>query len=526
MKRTLQLALHLGMSFALAATVVRADGVTFRTVKAEETGIKAIVEKWRADELASHGGKKPSHWWWPWGLTAFDYDRDGDIDLLPTHHGGAHGILLRNLLAETGKLTFVEATKEVGLERHDLPTAIGKRTWTWDFDGDGWLDIIGIRSPNLLNQGGKKFVKAGKSPFDNFHPREIIDVNDDGYPDITTTGGGTWLFVPESKTFRRTDAETPAILANIPEELKAALAEKKKLKRNRFFRIHYLTDYDLNADGINDVIIRGEGSYGAEILGRYLIADGDGKLTDRTRELRLPEEGAPIMVKDLTGDGRLEVLVAVGKQAGLYLSDGKGHFSVKDGELKKFLERGGPYLLRAWTADFDNDGDEDLVVSNPRYGNEQVYENRGEGNFTKVLQAGGWDSAPVCIVDMNGDGLIDLAIGGPGHHDSTEITLYLNETPNPGNYCNIHLRMDAPNPYAIGALVEVYAAGELGKPGARPFLAENAHHDATAVHVGLGRAEAFDLRVTFPGKPPVELRNVAAKKRLQIAPDGQPEEPD
>ena len=45
-----------------------ADGISFKTVTAKETGIAPIIEKWKADELASHGDKKPSHRWWPWGL--------------------------------------------------------------------------------------------------------------------------------------------------------------------------------------------------------------------------------------------------------------------------------------------------------------------------------------------------------------------------------------------------------------------------------------------------------------------------
>ena len=250
------------------------------------------------------------------------------------------------------------------------------------------------------------------------------------------------------------------------------LAETKKKKNNRFFRVVYYTDYDLNGDGRNDVIVAGQGAYGGDILGRYLIADAAGKLTDRTEASGLPTEGAPILIHDLTGDGALDILVATGKGAGLYVNDGKGHFTVQGGALKKILERRGPYLLRAWTCDFDNDRDGDLVVSNPRTGDEQVYENQGGGSFRRVLKASGWDSDPVVICDINDDGLMDVVIGGPGHHQSTEITVYLNGTPNAGNFVKLYPRMDAPNPFAVGTLVEVFAAGDLGKPGPRPYLVE------------------------------------------------------
>jgi len=502
------------------------EGLAFKAAPAEVTGLRKIMETWKAEELARVGGKAEALGWWPWGLTTFDYDRDGDIDLLATQHSGRHGILIKGLFKETGKLAFVEATKEVGLERADLPCAIGRRSWAWDFDGDGWLDLIGIRSENLLNKGGKRFEKIGKSPFDNFHPKEIIDLNGDGYPDILTTDGAMFVYVPESKTFKQLKADASAIPSLIPAELKKTLDEMKQKKNNRFFSLRYHTEYDLNGDGIKDVVIGGEGAYGADVIGRYLLADKDGKLSDRTAELGLPTDGAPILIHDLTGDGYLDILVATGPRAGLYLNDGKGHFAVKDGALKKFLEQGGPYLHRAWLADFDNDGDPDLVVSNPRLGAEQVYENEGGGNFRKVLDAGGWDSDPVCIADMNDDGLPDLAIGGPGHQASTDITIYLNETPHPGNFCNLYPVSAAPNPYAVGALVEVHAAGAMGKQGVIPLLVEKAHPDATPVHVGLGAATTFDLRVTFPGKEPkvVELKAVEAKKKLRITPNGNAEE--
>jgi hypothetical protein len=109
-----------------------------------------------------------------------------------------------------------------------------------------------------------------------------------------------------------------------------------------------------------------------------------------------------------------------------------------------------------------------------------------------------------------------VAIGGP----RDQVTLLLNATERSGRCCRLELRMPAPNHYAVGARVEVFRAGTLKSAGARPIRIETASPDAAPIHLGLGKARHFDLRVTFPGHPPQEWYNVEARERLQISPDG------
>jgi hypothetical protein len=200
------------------------------------------------------------------------------------------------------------------------------------------------------------------------------------------------------------------------------------------------------------------------------------------------------------------------------LGDGRGNFTLSEGAPTTFLRRKGPYLHRAWTVDFDCDGDPDLVLSNPRYGAEEIYENTGRGQFELLHKARGWDSDPVVICDVNVDGLPDVAIGGPGN----SITIYLNASPNPGNFCNVYVRAAAPNVFAAGAKVEVFRAGRLGVVGARPRLSMKAPSGGEPIHVGLGEAKTFDLRVTFPGEDPkiIDIKALKACPRITVTPDG------
>jgi len=327
---------------------------------------------------------------------------------------------------------------------------------------------------------------------------------------------GRLLYDPEKKIFKHTRVPH-ADWARLPEDLGKAITDRlgkqkkigrKMYKINRYMRLFY-TRADLNGDGREDLVVAGYGPYGGDKFGHYLLAGADGELVEATEQLGLPENGTPIRVEDVTGDGLPEVLVAHGKTwAGLYVNRG-GKFERKAGPLTDFLVGRDPYLFKAWLADFDNDGDLDVVISSPRYGRERVFENLGGGEFKLVLASPGWDNEPVVICDINDDGKLDLIIGTKDKKKTTDVLICLNDTPKVGHFAKILPRMPAPNRYAVGAIVAVFKAGQLGKPGAKPFLIRKAHPDSRPVHVGLGAADRFDLRVTFPDGKITELRQAA-----------------
>ena len=508
-----------GFALLAACIVLRAaeptdkGAVDLQVISGEETGLTKIMENWAADELQRQGGKYGDHGWWLWGLTAVDFDNDGDADLVPTHHGSSGGLLIRNLLKETGKLTFTNATAAMGVASRDLPQGMGLRTFAMDLNGDGWLDLVGVRSAHFINEKGMRFVPAGKQRFDTIYPLSTDDFNGDGHPDFED-GVNAMIWNPAASEFKAQALSLP-FTSNIPPVVMEQVAEK--LKKVRFWRYHYITDCDLDGDGINDVVVTGFAGYSGNGQTRFLAADKDGRLADRTDASGLPGDAAIILLFDFNGDGAVDVLNAQTPQSGLYLNDGHGKFTLTPGPVTAFLKQTGPYLHRAWAVDFNCDGKPDLVLSNPRFGRAEIYENLGGGNFKVLHKATGWDSDPVAVCDVDGDGLPDVVIGGPAN----SITIYLNRTPAPGRYCNIYPRMNAPNLFAVGSVVEVYRAGELGKSGSRPILRSKAPADGTPVHIGLGEAKQFDLRVRFPApdRKLVELTAVETKK-VTVTPDG------
>lgn len=529
--------LAFGLCWFVFHETARSAEVEFEVLPGAKTGLRPAMEKWYELEMERQGGPgKQSHGWWPWGIRVFDFDRDGALDILASHHGVPRSILLRSQFPKLKELRFTNATTELGVDNRDLPGA-DDRPWVWDFDGDGWLDIAGLsdESPasSAWNSAGQKLMATSKPLLPKIaHPREVLDLNGDGYLDLDGGSKGQLFYEPESKTYRHDAARRFNQPEGLPTELVQTLEAVKKEKQNRFFALDYWTNcplgydtlgydprpIDLDGDGRGDVVVHGSGGYGATYLGRYLFRGVDGTFTDRTLERGLPENGAPILVEDLTGDGRPEILIAGEKESGLYLNDGSGKFSRVAGKLTDFLVRRGPYLLRAFRADLNNDGQLDLVMSNPRLGQVAVFQNQGKGEFQQIFAQGNcWDSNPIAIADLDGDGRLDLVIGGASEKDSkTDITIYRNATRAAGHYLQLTPRMPAPNPYAVGTVVEVFQPGELEKAGARPFFVEKAHIDGTCVHVGLGANPTCDVRLTFPGGKVVLARNVAADQVVTI----------
>lgn len=489
-------------------------GIAFKVLAGDETGLKALIGKWKADELARQGGKFGSHGWWPWGLLAFDYDNDGDMDLLAQHHGAPQSLILRNEFVEKGTLTFVAANPELGLPGNGLAGCF--KPWTLDIDGDGFLDLLyNDAQPNTIffNCGGKKFEPMGMGFGQLDGVRALPELSPEGYP---AAGHSTlrYMYDASAKKFK-SQPYTDPLAARWPETVAESLAAMKKEPRNRFLKIYHFEQANFTGNGNRDQACAGFASYGGSLFGRYMIADKDGKLTDATEQLGLPKDGTPILLTDLNGDGCDDVLV-VG--AGMYLSDGKGKYAPQSGQVTDYLKRIGSYVHKVVPVDFNRDGRMDLVLNNCRFKSVALFENLGGGAFKPLNTVTGWDADPVSVCDINNDGLLDVCVGGP----EETVTILLNQTAKPGNGCLISVRATAPNPFATGTKLECFHSGDMGKPNARPFRTATIQSDGQPVQVCVAQETHFDLRAVFSGKDgkTVELKNIEAKGRWTLTPDG------
>lgn len=485
------------------------------------TGLSDILKHRRESLEKKHGKPLKSHAWWLWGLSTFDYDLDGDLDLIVSIHGTKNGLILRNQQKETGRIAFEDVTKKLGVDG-DVP-GTDNYPLVWDFNGDGYLDIAGLLddspTPCLINRAGKRFEKAPYSLHPLNYPEPIKDINGDGYPDIYQDRRGKrvqFTYDPKTESFVKHEFVVPPVI-QLPAEVEKDIAHLRSLKKNRFVKLKLLPA-ELNGDGRLDYVLQAFGSYSGARLGWYLVRDKDDKFRDQTKAMGLPRDGAPLSLLDIDDDGDQDVLIVSSKEGGVYLNDGRGKFTHQPSPLSDFIQQRCPYLHFMFTADLDNDGDLDIAISNRRYGKQKVFENIGGGQFLLAFESKGWDADPLVLRDIDNDGLIDLIIGGAGEKEN--IGIFLNKTAEPGNHVALNLRMDAPNGYAVGASVELFHRNEMRKTNARPFRVETANPDGSPIHIGLGKATSFELRVKFPGKPVAEILELKANESVVITPAG------
>jgi hypothetical protein len=162
--------------------------------------------------------------------------------------------------------------------------------------------------------------------------------------------------------------------------------------------------------------------------------------------------GAGVAFFDYDGDGHLDIYFVNGsylkevshprgrKLAGklrnaLYRNNGNGTFT--DVTIRAGVGNQG-YGMACISADYDNDGDADLFITN--YGPNVLFRNNGDGTFTDVtgkagVGGGNLFSTGCTFLDYDGDGYLDLYVGNYLLYDPNYKYYYAAEAfPGPLSY--------------------------------------------------------------------------------------------
>lgn len=119
-----------------------------------------------------------------WSSAIFDYDNDGDMDILIGRNGSTGNKFLRNNLDTNNneEEAFTNITTGSGW---DAETSNNRDYIAYDFDNDGWVDVMGGGNKIMFNKGNGTFAPSNYS---NMGVGAVGDLNNDGFLDILTNG--------------------------------------------------------------------------------------------------------------------------------------------------------------------------------------------------------------------------------------------------------------------------------------------------------------------------------------------------
>jgi hypothetical protein len=433
------------------------------------------------------------------GVTAGDYDNDGDPDLFVSNYG--LNVLYRN----NGDGTFSDTTAVAGVAG---AATVGAGASFFDMDADGDLDLYVANYVQFTYEthrvvhvdGYPQYVGPREYPPE---PDQVYRNNGDGtFTDVSRESGvgqhaGTGMGIVAADFDQ--DGDTDMFVLND--------VASNFLFRNdgsgRFEEVGLVSGFACN--GLGDEL----GSMGID-CGDY---DNDGWLdlfmTSYQNEL-------PVLYRNL-GNGSLEdVTIRTGA--------GEGCF---------------PYVnWGTGLVDLDNDGDRDLfVVCGHLQDNVELVDqttgykvhnvllmNTGNGKFVNVSEAAGdglrlkRSGRGAGFDDLDGDGDLDVAI----LNSRDPPTILRNDSAAPHHWLQLTLRGCRANRDGVGARVRV-VAGDL-------TLVDEVHsgrgyqsHWGSRLQFGLGDRDRVDLiEIRWLGGGQQRLENVAADQWLTIVEKGQP----
>ena len=480
------------------------------------------------------------------GVVAWDYDGDGDDDLLFVQSGEVRpedARAWRNVLYRNDGVRFVDVTGTAGL----YPDVYGMGAAAGDIDGDGdpdlFLTAFGL-DRLFLNRGDGTFAdetdaRGALNP-DWGTSAAFSDTDRDGDLDLYVTNYVDFAFDKNpicgiQKRGLRTYCN-PDPYEGLADRFFVNRGDGTFVDATGQAGLGSATGKgmgvvfgDLDRDGDPDLYVandltanflfrnRGDGSFEEIALLSGVAFDERGQ----------PEAGMGVDLGDLDGNGYEDIVVThVDEQTNaLYQNTGLGLFSDRRW-LARFAEPS--YYMVGFgvsMSDLDHDGHQDVVVANGHIAHNadewgtgttfhqrnQVMRNLGDGTFEEETDTGltvVLSSRGLAASDLDGDGDVDLAISNSD--DRAEVYENVGAS---GAW--LTLGVGGPG-LGVGVEVELRAGGREQRRRLRTGASYLSQSSARA-HFGLGDAERVDeLRVAWPDGRRRTLRDLPAERHVRL----------
>lgn len=386
-----------------------------------------------------------------------------------------------------------------------------------DVDNDGDIDAFVV---NWYNVNNLFYLNDGKGNFKRITEGALV--NDKGYSETAAFGdydkdGFVDLYVTNSEGYKYN-----FLYKNNKNATFIRIKEGSAATDTSYSRCANWVDMD--NDGDLDLFVTNENKQ-AENLYRN---DGKGKFTKLTDGPLLNDGGNTTSASwaDMDNDGDLDVfLTNDGGFNSLFKNDGQFHFTKVT--MDTIAQTPAHSFSSAWS-DVDNDGDEDLFVTNSFSGKKRLvnyfYLNDGNGHFTRnssdvIATDTAW-SYGCAFGDYDNDGFQDLAVATCRFNKTDDADFLYHNNGNKNHWITIQLTGTKSNRSAIGAKIFIKATIN-GKviTQMREVSAQNGYcsQNDLRVHVGLNTTTLIDeIRIEWPLGLKQTFRNIKADQFLSV----------
>lgn len=281
---------------------------------------------------------------------------------------------------------------------------------------------------------------------------------------------------------------------------------------------------DIDNDGDLDLFVTNEAGQHENIYRN----DGAGAFTKITTGALLNDGGNTMSSSwaDYDNDGDMDVFLA-NDQGNNAMFRNEGSFNFTKIISDTVSNSNGRSFSSAWS-DIDNDGDQDLFVTNSFMTGTLLlnflYMNNGDGSFTRVdntVPATDMDWSYGCAFgDYDNDGFEDLAVATCRYNGVSRNDLLYHNDGNGNNWITIKLIGTTSNKAAIGARIKVKATINGNSVWQmREISAQSSYcgQNDMRAHFGLGDADSIDsITISWPSGLNETFPAIAANQFLSL----------